>query len=390
MKRIPFLWLIFIVLLIPAAALSATAQDITSDCSIVPSLATGRAGWMLDDDYSTSWFVSQPAGVSIEIAAPEHQTIGGVYLKWNLRASRFIVDVLSEGTWQTIEQVNGGYAVQFITLPPDTDRFRIRRAEDDQTEFRVVELRVYGPGELPNDVQAWQPEFDTCDLLVISTHPDDEYLYLGGTIPYYVAQGKAVQVLYVAPSSSIRYLELLDGLWLCGVRNYPVLGTFTDKKYDRVEEIYQCWSRDKLQRFLLSNIRKFKPDVVVTQDLKGEYGHVAHIATSANTAWAVNNAGDAAIDPESAEQYGVWQVKKTYLHLYPENTIVMDWSTPLPYFGGESALSMAEQAFALHRSQQLLNYRVRAEGDYDCRLFGLYASTVGEDILKTDFFENIP
>ncbi|HRX08059.1 MAG TPA: PIG-L family deacetylase, partial [Candidatus Limiplasma sp.] len=74
---------------------------------------------------------------------------------------------------------------------------------------------------------------------------------------------------------------------------------------------------------------------------------------------------------------------------YKQNRIVMDWSEPLAAYGGESALSIAQQAFTLHRSQQDTNYRVETSGPYDCSLFGLFFSTVGEDILKNDFLENI-
>lgn len=390
MKRSHILWLILLLLLVPAAALGSVASDITADCVIAPSSAAGRAPLMLDDDYTTNWFVSNPDGAYIDVSAPEGVTIGGVYLKWNLRASSYWLETYANGVWQTAERVTGGYAAQFIPLPADTFRFRIRRAEDDTTEFRVTELRVYGPGDPPQYVQRWEPILETCDIMVVSAHPDDEYLYMGGTIPYYVAQGKAVQVLYVAPASSYRYLELLDGLWACGVRNYPVLGTFTDKRFPRVEELYDYWSRDKLRQFLVTHIRMCRPGVVVTHDLHGEYGHVAHIATAANTVWAVENAADDTVDPESAARYGAWQVKKLYLHLYPDNPVVMDWSQPLSFFGGESALSVASRAFAMHRSQQLLNYRVLDYGDYDCRLFGLYRTTVGEDVLKNDFLENIP
>lgn len=390
MKRRRFLWLVLLLILLPAAALANTAQDISADCVFTPSAATGRIKYMLDDNYTTTWYANNPAGAYMEVAAPEGQTVGGVYIKWNLWAPSVEIDVLKDGQWETVIRSAGSYSAEYFPLPEGTQSFRIRRAEDDDTEFRIAEMRVYGPGGLPDDVQIWEPALDKCDILVISAHADDEYLYMGGTIPYYIAQGKAVQVIYISPASSYRYLELLDGLWLCGMRNYPVLGRFVDKKFDEISSLYVYWSQDTLRQFLVSNIRRFKPEVIVTHDLKGEYGHVAHIATSTNTVWAVENAADAAVYPDSAEQYGVWQVKKLYLHLYKENQIYMDWSKPLAFYGGESALSVAQRAFAMHRSQQLLNYRVLDYGDYDCRLFGLYFSTVGGDVFRNDFLENIP
>ena len=66
-------------------------------------------------------------------------------------------------------------------------------------------------------VQQWQAPLEKADLLALAAHPDDEILFLGGTIPYYAGEmGKAVQVAYLVPTMPYRRLELLDGLWLCG------------------------------------------------------------------------------------------------------------------------------------------------------------------------------
>ena len=389
MKRIHFLWLLLLILLIPAVALGAEALDITGDCIVLPSVAVGRTALMLDDDYKTAWYTSNPAGAYISVSAPQGQTIGGVYIKWNLDAPSWHIDIERGGAWETVASSADGFVVEYIPLPQDTQSFRLYRSEDDTTEFRIAEMILYGPGDLPDTVQLWEPVLEQCDILLISAHADDEFLYMGGTIPYYIAQGKTVQVIYVSPSASYRYLELLDGLWLSGMRNYPVLGRFVDKHLKDVNQIYTYWGLETLRQFLVSWIRQCKPDVVVTHDLRGEYGHAAHVATAVNTVWAVEHAADPEVAPESATQWGVWQVQKLYLHLYWKNKIVMDWQTPLEFFGGETALSVAQRAFAMHRSQQNTNYRVLDSGDYDCRLFGLYFSTVGEDVLKNDFLEHI-
>jgi hypothetical protein len=48
------------------------------------------------------------------------------------------------------------------------------------------------------------------------------------------------------------------------------------------------------------------------------------------------------------------------------------------------------KGFTMHRSQQKTDYEVLDEGPYDNRLFGLYYSLVGDDVLKNDFLENLP
>jgi hypothetical protein len=68
----------------------------------------------------------------------------------------------------------------------------------------------------------------------------------------------------------------------------------------------------------------------------------------------------------------------------------MDWQVPLAAFGNRTAFSVAEEALLKHKSQHPLNDDMAESGRYDCRKFGLYMSTVGEDVRKNDFFENIP
>jgi len=393
MKFHRILWLALLLALIPAAALGDTAEDITNSCDFVPSkVPVGRAAYMLDDDYTTFWYLTNPDGAYIDVSAPEGVEMGGVYIKWYREIPSWHIDVPNGDGWTTVAQKSDGYVVEYVELPAGTQSFRLCRAEDDTSIFKIAEMRVYGPGELPGDVQVWEPVAEKCDILVISTHPDDEVLYFGGTIPYYVAQGKTVQVVYMTTVTSYRKIELHDCLWLCGVRNYPILGPLTDKNLSSLQDLYAgYWPLETVQSFIVECIRRCKPEVVITHDLAGEYGHLEHVATARNTVWAVTQTADPECFPESAEEYGAWQVKKLYLHLYGQNQIVMDWSEPLDFFGGETALSMAEKGFEMHRSQYVNQYHsVKDYGDYDCRVFGLYYTEVGEDVLKNDFLENIP
>ena len=50
---------------------------------------------------------------------------------------------------------------------------------------------------------------------------------------------------------------------------------------------------------------------------------------------------------------------------------------------------MAEAAFQCHVSQLDTEYKVEDFGPYDNAKFGLAYTTVGEDVKKNDFFENI-
>ena len=73
-----------------------------------------------------------------------------------------------------------------------------------------------------------------------------------------------------------------------------------------------------------------------------------------------------------------------------KNQVVFDWEEPLEAETGFTPLMLATEALDKHRSQTHY-FRMERQGvEYDNRLFGLVYSTVGEDVLKNDLFENVP
>ena len=142
-----------------------------------------------------------------------------------------------------------------------------------------------------------------------------------------------------------------------------------------------------MHAYVTGLFRRYQPDVVITHDVKGEYGHGAHRTTADAAIHAVTLAADAAYAPETGES---WQVKKLYLHLYTENALEMDWRRPLEAFQGKTAFQVADEAFKMHKSQQSNGLIVQDWGEYANNRYGLYFSTVGPDEEKNDFFENIP
>ncbi|MBQ4362452.1 MAG: hypothetical protein II782_00425, partial [Oscillospiraceae bacterium] len=83
-------------------------------------------------------------------------------------------------------------------------------------------------------------------------------------------------------------------------------------------------------------------------------------------------------------------MKKFYIHLYEENPVVLNFDTPLTFFNGKTAFEIAQEAYAFHKSQRSYWLDVLKSNRFDCRKYGLYFTTVGEDVAKNDFLENIP
>lgn len=274
----------------------------------------------------------------------------------------------------------------------------------------LSELHIFGTGEVPAWVQQWEPPCEEADLMLTSTHIDDEQLFFAGILPYYAGEcGFAVQVVYFTDPFTYhdRPHEQLNGLWTVGVRNYPVSGEFKDAYSESAEDAYAHqrrlgFEREDMVRFQVEMIRRFRPHVVVGHDINGEYGHGQHIINCETLMEAAELAADESYDPDSALEYGVWDIPKVYIHLWEENPIVMDWDKPLEAFGGKTAFQVSQEGFLCHESQQWTWFRPWMLGKngeitkateiktYSPCLYGLYRTNVGLDSMGGDMFENIP
>ena len=277
----------------------------------------------------------------------------------------------------------------------------------DQGPVTINEVDVFSPGKVPDYVQKWNaPKEGETDLILFSSHGDDEHLFFAGVLPYYGAElGKEVLVVYLTDHRSdtpVRIHEMLNGLWAVGIDTYPVIPGYIDFLFTSMEQTYSRYerlgvSREELLGYVVEQMRRFKPKVVVTHDFNGEYGHGQHMVFADLVASAVQITSDPAQYPELAEQYGTWDVPKTYIHLYEENQIVMDWDQPLEFFDGMTAFEASIQlGFQEHTSQISAFFWYYAGHDtaislpkYNPCYYGLYRSTVGEDVEKNDFFENV-
>ncbi len=387
----------FIVLMaVCATAFSAqaeTARDITSQCKFTAKHKRDKLKRLYDNSYTTVYESGTGTSAAIKVAVPEGEEVGFVYIKWSGKPVGVQLQVDNGSALETVATCNDPFLASYIPVPEGVGSFQLIQATGVRDKMRIAELRVYSRGDVPADIQRWEAPYEQCDMLVISTHPDDELIFFGGTIPYYGKElGKAVQVAYIVPATAYRCLELLDGLWHCGVTHYPDIASFKDAYSPGRDKILKAWNKDRLTRHIATLYRRYTPAVVVTHDLGGEYGHGAHKAVSYIACEAVAAAADPAYSntKKKAETLGPWQISKLYLHLYEENTLKMNWRVPLDAFGGKTAFDVAEEAFEFHVSQLASEkYHVEDAGPYDNGLFGLYFTNVGQDESRDDFFEHI-
>jgi LmbE family N-acetylglucosaminyl deacetylase len=171
-------------------------------------------------------------------------------------------------------------------------------------------------------------------LMAVLAHPDDESLGIGGTLAKYASEG--VEVFLVTATrgdagrfrglrpddrqhpgalalSRIRESELRAAANVLGVRDVSVLD------YDD-GHLHRAHPRDVIGR-IASQVRRSRPDVVVTFGPDGAYGHPDHIAISQFTTAAMVAAADGRFVVDGvnalAEPYSV---PKLYYIAWPEST----------------------------------------------------------------------
>ena len=395
--------------------LPALAAEAETDGAVVEASGFSEPAKISDGKRSTYSRTTQDAVVTVS----RHGGIGALYIEFDRIPT--VWTLTDPATGKSVSCGENAFLheyVNVIALFCTTPEELVLSFEQGTA---IAEIYVFSAGEMPDWVQIWQPPCDEADLMLLSTHSDDEQLFFAGILPYYAIERQlSVQVVYSVQHFEVygeqnhqRPHEQLDGLWTVGIRNYPIISEFPDlyaESKDRNTALAQAKSAFKGQgvsyddfvRYITECIRRVKPLVVVSHDMNGEYGHGAHVLTVAALTEAIVCAAEADRYPESAAEYGTWSVEKTYLHLFPENPIVMDLDTPLESLGGKTPFEVTQDGFRCHKSQHWTWFYkwiygtstapIKKAADiqtYSPCLYGLYASSVGADTVGGDFFENV-
>jgi len=375
-----------------SGAVAAEAMDISDDCTFKGSSNKRKPTLLHDKKFTTSWESNKTKTPWLSVTAPAGMPIHGLYICFATMPEQWEIQIADGQDWMTYQQGDTRFLHTYVNIPEGAEKIRIISTSEKKTAMRINELYALSEGDVPSWVQRWEPTHEKADILFLSTHPDDELIFFGGAIPTYAAeQQRKVVVAYFTYSNVARSSELLNGLWHMGVRNYPVIGEFRDAYAKNLKTAYKnAGGKNKVREWVTGLYRQYQPEVVVTQDKDGEYGHKQHMMIAETAQDCIELAATEGEFLDSFLMYGAWQVKKLYLHLWPENQITFDWNVPLVSMNGSTGLELANEAYALHKTQEASGMSVTETGaEYDNRVFGLAFSTVGEDVRKDDFLENI-
>lgn len=185
-------------------------------------------------------------------------------------------------------------------------------------------------------------------LLIAYAHPDDESFGMGGAIAYYVQRGVEVYLICSTNGDvgtvddsllekyesvgALRLEELYCAAETLGIKEVITFGYRDSGMMDTPENQHPdaLWNADEavVVGRIVHEIRRIRPQVVVTFDPYGGYGHPDHIFMHRATTRAFHEAGDPAKYPDQGLE--PYQPAKLYYSAFPRLPLqFMVWSTRL-------------------------------------------------------------
>jgi N-acetyl-1-D-myo-inositol-2-amino-2-deoxy-alpha-D-glucopyranoside deacetylase len=186
-------------------------------------------------------------------------------------------------------------------------------------------------------------------LVFFGAHPDDESFGVGSTLAHYAAHG--IRVYYVCSTGGelgtvdkdhlreydtiekLRVAELkcaADVLGLAGVFYLGYRDSGMDGSSDNMHPHALAMAPlEEVAGRAIKIIRQIRPDVVITHDPLGSYGHPDHIATHKAVVDAFHAAGDLERYPQAGQAF---QPKKLYFKVRSRRLMKMA-SRLMPLFG---------------------------------------------------------
>jgi N-acetyl-1-D-myo-inositol-2-amino-2-deoxy-alpha-D-glucopyranoside deacetylase len=182
------------------------------------------------------------------------------------------------------------------------------------------------------------PDDETLGLLCVHAHPDDEAMTTGGILARYAEEGMRTAVVTCTAGErgevrlpgadvhldrpalgELRTRELARALDLLGAGPPRLLG-YADSGNPAGNHADAFWNApfDEAVGRLVGHVRVLRPDVVVTYDADGLYGHPDHLQAHRVTLAAVEAAASERLYPKAGAP---WVVSKLYLATFPHGLI---------------------------------------------------------------------
>ncbi|WP_347956829.1 PIG-L family deacetylase [Gordonia aichiensis] len=171
--------------------------------------------------------------------------------------------------------------------------------------------------------------------LFVHAHPDDESLWTGGTIARHARRGGDTSLVTCTwVRGTHRHRELLDAGRELGLTREPIMLGYADSFVPESAPGATAFIHapfDEQVAALVAHVRELQPEIIVTYDAYGMYGHPDHIHANRLACAAADAAPLAAYHPELGPP---WQVSSLYFITIPATTV----SRIKPYLEHDSHL----------------------------------------------------
>jgi mycothiol conjugate amidase Mca len=182
-------------------------------------------------------------------------------------------------------------------------------------------------------------------LMVVHAHPDDEAISTGGVLARYGAEGVRTVLVtatlgeegeIVVPEmntpevkarlAEVRREELNQAIAILGIGDLEILG-YRDSGMDGTEsnshpDCFNMADMDEATGRLVRLVRAYRPQVLISYNEQGGYGHPDHIACHKITVAAFDAAGDAGRYPQAGAP---WTPLKLYYANLPRQLLRNAW-----------------------------------------------------------------
>lgn len=256
-------------------------------------------------------------------------------------------------------------------------------------------------------------------LLISMAHPDDETFIMAGSIAKYVAQGVEVQLIcstngeagvaderFLSPhDGSLKALRLselhcaadalgISKMYTWGYRDSGMAGS---QDNDHPDSLYQA-DFDELVGRIVHIIRQFKPQVIVTFDPFGGYGHPDHIRMHEATMAAHKLSGDPeAFGAQLSKDTKPYTAQKVYYAAFDQKWLKLMLPV-MPLFGDDperygknkdmNLREIAANAVKITTRVPVKDYAELAQKARECHASQL-ANFSSEDDARNSFFNRM-
>jgi len=346
-----------------------TARDLTADCAIVMPEALQEKAYRITDGWIES-YQAFSAKHTLEINLPADQAAQGAYFEWYTLPKDYLLE-----EYDATGTLVSSYEKQpFVNCYFPIDESVTRLSLVFHSDAELSDLRIFGAGTLPTDIQRWEPTLETTDMLYIASTPQAAVTDFFGVLAAYTVEHEIPSALVVLARETRTMQEgLLAGLWKLGVSNYPQFGSFESLNNESYKRVRGFWGVGTTTKFVQSTLARYNARIVLTHTP----GDLAYDAAARYCAEVVQNE----LAQRGEDDYT--SVQKLYL-ASPEGATTLDWSMPLILFDGESALEAANEAYTENPGMQVFHKTLNPAA-----VFQLDYTTVGEDTGAGDLLENI-